>query len=143
MPMTPSDRIELPATLRRSPRHAQEIFVETLRSAIEEYGDGERARRTAYAAVKHSFEKVGDHWEEKAEKGPSDRQAERRGAEARAHRDDGDSAGGVDANASKQHLYDIAKRLQVSGRSTMSKAELVEAIQRANDRATAAARDSS
>ena len=34
----------LPATLRRSPRHAQEIFVETLRSAIAEYGDGERAR---------------------------------------------------------------------------------------------------
>jgi len=133
---------DLPSTLERSSKKAQETWLATHDAAVEQYGEGERAHRTAFASLKHSFEKVGDHWEEKAEKGPSDRQAERRGAEARAHRDEGDSAGGVDANASKQHLYDIAKRLEVSGRSTMSKAELVEAIQRANDRATAAARDS-
>ena len=136
-------RDEMPGTLKRSPKKAQNTWSETHDSAVETYGEGERAHRTAFASLKHSFEKVGDHWEEKAEKGPSDRQAERRGAEARAHRDDGDSAGGVDANASKRHLYDIARRLEVSGRSSMSKAELVEAIQRANDRATAAARDSS
>jgi hypothetical protein len=137
-----SGSTDLPSTLERSSKKAQETWLATHDAAVEQYGEGERAHRTAFASLKHSFEKVGDHWEEKAEKGPSDRQAERRGAEARAHRDDGDSASGVDANASKQHLYDIAKRLQVSGRSTMSKAELVEAIQRANDRATAAARDS-
>ncbi|WP_020144615.1 ChaB family protein [Terracoccus sp. 273MFTsu3.1] len=134
---------DLPSTLERSSTKAQETWLATHDAAVEQYGEGERAHRTAFASLKHSFEKVGDHWEEKAEKGPSDRQAERRGAEARAHRDDGDTAGGVDANASKRHLYDIAKRLEVSGRSSMSKAELVEAIQRANDRATAAARDSS
>src|SRR3954453_16529832 len=134
---------DLPSTLERSSKKAQETWLATHDAAVEQYGEGERAHRTAFASLKHSFEKVGDHWEEKAEKGPSDRQAERRGAEARAHRDDGDSAGGVDANASKRHLYDIARRLEVSGRSSMSKAELVEAIQRANDRATAAARDSS
>ena len=43
---------------------------------------------------------------------------------------------GVDANASKAHLYDVAKRLGIQGRSRMSKAELVEAIGRANDRAS-------
>jgi cation transport regulator ChaB len=132
---------DLPSTLERSPKKAQETWLATHDAAVEQYGEGERAHRTAFASLKHSFEKVGDHWEEKAEKGPSDRQAQRRGAEARAHRDNGDSAGGVDANASKRHLYDVARRLEVPGRSSMSKDELVEAIQRANNRATAAARD--
>ena len=132
---------DLPSTLERSPKKAQETWLATHDAAVEQYGEGERAHRTAFASLKHSFEKVGDHWEEKAEKGPSDRQAQRRGAQARAHRDDGDSAGGVDANASKRHLYDVARRLEVPGRSGMSKDDLVEAIQRANNRATAAARD--
>jgi hypothetical protein len=132
---------DLPSTLERSSKKAQDTWLATHDAAVEQYGEGERAHRTAFASLKHSFEKVGDHWEEKAEKGPSDPQAARRGAEARAHLDDGDTAGGVDTNASKSHLYDIAKRLGVQGRSRMSKAELVEAIQRANDRATAAARD--
>ncbi len=35
---------------------------------------------------------------------------------------------------------EVAKRLDVRGRSTMDKDELVQAIKRANDRATAAAR---
>jgi hypothetical protein len=48
----------------------------------------------------------------------------------------------VDANASKKHLQDVARRLEVRGRSTMSKDELVEAIQKANARATAKARQS-
>ena len=137
-----SSSTDLPSTLERSSRKAQETWLATHDAAVEQYGEGERAHRTAFASLKRSFEKVGDHWEEKPEKGPSDAQAARRGAEARAHLDDGDSAGGVDENASKDHLYDIAKRLDVQGRSRMSKAELVEALQRANDRATAAARDS-
>ena len=132
---------DLPSTLERSSKKAQDTWLATHDAAVEQYGEGERAHRTAFASLKHSFEKVGDHWEEKPEKGPSDPQAARRGAEARAHLDDGDTAGGVDANASKSHLYDIAKRLGVQGRSRMTKAQLVEAIQRANDRATAAARD--
>ncbi|MEO7233960.1 MAG: cation transport regulator ChaB, partial [Lapillicoccus sp.] len=36
--------------------------------------------------------------------------------------------------------YELATRLDVKGRSTMSKNELVEALQKANDRASAAAR---
>ncbi|MCM3505989.1 ChaB family protein [Curtobacterium sp. ODYSSEY 48 V2] len=124
---------EIPSTLQRSPEHAQDIFAETLDSANETYGPGERAHRTAYAAVKHEYEKVGDHWEEKDSSGPSD-------SGAAGTRGSGETQGGVDANASKAHLMEVAKRLDVSGRSTMDKDELVQAIKRANDRATAAAR---
>ncbi|HEX8867754.1 MAG TPA: ChaB family protein, partial [Lentzea sp.] len=92
------------------------------------------AHRTAFSALKHSFEKVGDHWEPKEEKGPSDDQA------ARSTPEQGETAGGVDANASKQHLYDIAKRLKIEGRSQMTKDELVDAIEKANNRETARAR---
>ena len=121
---------ELPSTLQRSPRKAQATFAKTYDAAVETYdGDESRAARTAFAAVKHAFEKVGDHWELKDEKGPSDGGP-------------GDNAGGVDAHASKRHLYELAQRLEVPGRSSMSKDELVEAIDQANQRATAKARES-
>ncbi|HET8614301.1 MAG TPA: ChaB family protein [Actinomycetales bacterium] len=125
---------ELPSTLKRSPAKAQRTFAKAHDSAAEEYGEGERAHRVAYSALKHSYEKVGDHWEAKESKGPSDEKAEGgRGSK-------GETKGGVDANASKAHLYDIAKRLDISGRSTMDKDELVDAIQKANDRASREAR---
>ena len=66
---------ELPSTLQRSDKLAQETYARTLDSAEEQYGDGERAHRTAYSALKHTHEKVGDHWEQKDAKGPSDRTA--------------------------------------------------------------------
>jgi cation transport regulator ChaB len=127
---------ELPSTLRRSPEKAQRTFAKAHDAAAEEYGEGERANRVAYAALKHSYEKVGDHWEPKQSKGPSDAQAEG------GVRTDRQTAGGVDANASKEHLYEIAKRLDVRGRSSMSKGELVDAIQKANDRETRRSRSS-
>lgn len=129
---------ELPSTLERSPEKAQRTWQSTHDSAVETYGDGERAHRTAFAALKHSFEKVGDHWEPKEQKGPSDDQAARGGADARSGARQ--TAGGVDANASKAHLLDVARRLEIRGRSRMSKAELVAAIDKANRRETAAAR---
>ena len=46
----------------------------------------------------------------------------------------------MDANASKAHLYELAQRADISGRSTMTKDELVDALQRWNDRQTAQAR---
>ncbi|WP_210505560.1 ChaB family protein [Naasia sp. SYSU D00057] len=132
----PDRKEDLPSTIQRSPKHAQEIFEKTLESAEETYGgDGERARRTAFASLKHSYEKVGDHWEEKDEKGPSDKKAEG-GVDS-----GGETQGGVDANASKEHLMDVAKRLDISGRSSMNKDELVEAIQKANAKETRKARE--
>ena len=129
---------ELPSTLQRSPAKAPRTDAKTYDSAAETYGPGERAARTALAAVKHSFEKVGDHWEPKDHQGPSDAQAARSTSQGSAKARP--TAGGVDANASKKHLYELAQRLEVPGRSTMSKAELVEAVDRANRRATAKAR---
>jgi hypothetical protein len=126
---------ELPSTLQRSDDKAKRTFAKAHDAAAEEYGEGERAHRVAFSALKHTHEKVGDHWEPKDEFGPSDARAEHgRGG-------GGESAGGVDANASKEHLYDVAKRLDVRGRSSMSKKQLVEAIQKANDRATRRSRD--
>jgi cation transport regulator ChaB len=130
---------DLPSTLQRSDSGAQEIWSATLESAIDSYGEGERARRTAFAALKHSYEKVGDHWERKSQRGPSDTQAARGGSASRRARP---TAGGVDANASKAHLMDIARRLDVPGRSRMSKPELVEEIKKANRRESARARRS-
>ena len=139
MPNDKLDRDRLPSTLARSPEKAQRTYLETLESAEKTYdGDEERAHRAAFAAVKHSFEKVGDHWEPKDHKGPSDSQAERGGQAARAGT--GETHEGVDANASKAHLLDVARRLDIPGRSKMSKDELVDAIERANRRETARAR---
>ena len=70
--------VDLPSTLERSDEKAQETYAKTLLSAEETYdGDEERAHRTAFAALKHTHEKVGDHWEPKAggRKGPSDERA--------------------------------------------------------------------
>jgi cation transport regulator ChaB len=128
---------ELPSTLERSPKKAQRTWIKAHDAAVEEYGEGERAHRTAFAALKHSFEKVGDHWEAKDEKGPSDRQAAKEGGPARRG---GDTAGGVDANATKEHLMELARKLDVPGRSTMTKDELVEALDKANQRETRQAR---
>lgn len=126
---------ELPSTLQKSSAKAQRTFAKAHDAAAEQYGEGERAHRVAYDALKHSFEKVGDHWEAKSEKGPSDARAASGGPNRK-----GKSAEGVDANASKKHLVDVARRLDISGRSTMSKAELVSAIKKANRRATARGR---
>jgi hypothetical protein len=131
-------RDDVPSTIARSDDKAVRTYKKTLESAEETYGDGERAHRTAFAALKHTHEKVGDHWEEKDHKGPSDPQAAKGGA--RARRGSQDTAGGVDANASKQHLLEVAKKVGVPGRSRMSKDELVDAIQKANNRETAKAR---
>jgi hypothetical protein len=46
----------------------------------------------------------------------------------------------VDANASKEHLRSLAKELDIPGRSTMKKSELVDAIQKANRKADSKAR---
>jgi len=134
----PDDFEDLPSTLQRSPQGARDTYAAAKASAEDTYGKGERASRTAYSALKHSYEKVGDHWEPKESKGPSDSRAESGGQDP-----SGKPAGGVDANASKAHLYERAKQLDIEGRSTMDKDELVDAIGKANEKATRKARDGS
>jgi cation transport regulator ChaB len=120
---------ELPDTLRRSPAKAQRTFAKVHDAAAEQYGEGERAHRTAYAALKHTYERVGDHWEPKDEPGPSDPRS--RGTTAQKRRGVGETYGGVDAEGNtKRELYERARRLGIEGRSRMSKAELARAIAR-------------
>ncbi|ONK11354.1 ChaB family protein [Streptomyces sp. MP131-18] len=129
-------RQELPSTLERSPRDAQRTWIKAHDSAVQEYGEGQRAHRVAYGALKHTHEKVGDHWERKESrrKGPSDPQS------ARPRQKGGRSGEGVDEQATKEHLYQVAKRLDVDGRSRMNRSELLSAVRKANRAQTREAR---
>ncbi|CAL9323032.1 ChaB family protein [Streptomyces griseoincarnatus] len=131
-------REEMPSTLERSSKDAQRTWIKAHDSAVEQYGEGERAHRVAYGALKHTYEKVGDHWERKegGRKGPSDPRS------AKPRQQGGRSGEGVDENASKEHLYALAQRLGIDGRSRMSKSELRDAIRKANRSETRAARSS-
>jgi hypothetical protein len=120
----PGKKTNVPSTIERSPKKAERTWKKAHDSAVETYGEGERAHRTAYSALKHSFEKVGDHWEPKDGKGPSDPRAKSGGRNPK-----GSSYGGVDVEGNtKDELYERAKKLGVQGRSNMSKRELAQAI---------------
>lgn len=120
-------RESMPSTVRRSPKKAQRTWIKVHDAAAREYGDGERAHRTAYSALKHSFERSGDHWIAKARKGPSDPRAKQ--PTARARRGIGQTFGGVDFYGNTRgDLYERAKKLRVEGRSGMTKRELAAAI---------------
>jgi cation transport regulator ChaB len=69
------ERTRLPSTLLNSDKHAQRLWKKAHDSAVKTYGDGERAHRVAWAALKHEYMKVGDKWVSKGWKGPSDPQA--------------------------------------------------------------------
>jgi cation transport regulator ChaB len=120
---------DLPSTLKKSPPKAQRTYMKTHDAAVEQYGEGERSRRTAIASLKHSFEKVGDHWEPKDEKGPSDPRSTKPTREKRAGK--GETFGGVDYYGNtKEELYERARKAGIPGRSTMSKKELARALAR-------------
>lgn len=131
MPKTTSsgrpNKEELPGTLKRSPEKAQRTWAKAHDSAAEQYGDGERAHRVAYSALKRSYERTDRRWEPKDHKGPSDPRSE----SPRARQNVGETYGGVDLYGnSRQQLYERARKLGVEGRSKMSKPQLAEAIAR-------------
>src|SRR5215210_3077985 len=135
----PTKKEDLPRTLKKSPPKAQRTYAKTLDSAEETYDSTRRAHQAAWSSVKHSFEKVGDHWEPKDGKGPSDEQAARRGAAARNRPKR--THGGIDVRGnSKQELYERATRAGVSGSSHMTKAELADALARKGGRPAAGLR---
>jgi hypothetical protein len=120
-------RSELPGTLKRSGAKAQRTFAKAHDAAVEQYGEGERAHRTAMAALKRTHERRGDRWVAKDGSGPSDPRSKKTTAQKR--RGEGETFGGVDVEQnSKQELYERARRLGVEGRSRMSKLELARAI---------------
>jgi ChaB len=95
-------RRELPDTTARSRKKAQRTSLQAHDSAVETYGEGERAHWTAFAALKHSFD-------------------------GRARRG-GRTSGGVDVlGSTRDELYERARKLGVRGRSRMRKEELARA----------------
>ncbi len=138
-PMAKADE-KIPDTIKRSPPKAQRTWKKTLESAEAQYGKGERASRTAYAQLKQSFEKVGDHWESKDGSGPSDSRSAQKSTKAK-RQGKGKTYGGVDVRGStKEELENKANKLGIRGRSRMSKDELGEAINKANQHKTAQSR---
>ena len=123
---------ELPAPIQRSGEKAKRTYAKAHDSAVETYGEGERAHRTAYSALKHTHEKKGDRWVPKDQKGPSDPRAKDPKARERSGSKEGTPTfGGVDVEGNtRQDLYERAKELEVRGRSGMSKEELAEAVAR-------------
>ena len=53
---------DLPGTLKRSSKDAQQTFTRALTRAVQAYGEGDQANRAAFAEFKRTFEKRGDHW---------------------------------------------------------------------------------
>ena len=120
---------ELPSTLKRSAAKAKRTWIATHDSAVEQYGEGERAHRTTFAALKHSYEKVGDRWEQKNSPGPSDPQSGRTDKGKRDH--PSMTLGGVDLYGhTRDELLERAAELDIRGRSRMTKVELAQAIAR-------------
>ncbi|MFY1635044.1 ChaB family protein [Solwaraspora sp. WMMB335] len=131
-------RKDVPSTIARSDDKAVRTYKKTLESAEESYDDPARSHRAAYASLKHTHEKVGDHWQPKDGKGPSDPQAAQ--GTPRSLRQPRRTAQGVDVNASKGHLDDVARQVGIDDPASMNKDDLVRAIEKANARATAKAR---
>src|SRR5437899_2817758 len=112
-------REDMPSTIRRSDDRAQDIYVQTHDAAVEQYGEGERAHRTAFASLKNEYRKSGDRWVPKGHRGPSDPQAE---GNRFTHRV---TAGGYDVGpeATLAELRQEARELNIPGRSRMNKDE--------------------
>jgi cation transport regulator ChaB len=127
----PTKKEDLPGTLKRSPKKAQRTYAETLDSAHEQYDSEEAAHRVAFDSLKHSFEKKGDHWEPKKTKGPSDPQAAKSGPAAR--RSSTPTGGGKVVGTTKKELLEQARKLDVPGRSKMSRDELTVAVAKAKE----------
>jgi cation transport regulator ChaB len=120
---------DMPSTVQRSSAKAQRTWGKAHDRAVDSYGEGERAHRTAFGALKHTHEKKDDRWVAKDDKGPSDPRSE--GSTSDKRRGKGETYGGVDAKGNtRKELYERARKLDISGRSSMNKRELARAIGR-------------
>jgi hypothetical protein len=124
----PDDQVDVPSTLRRSSAKVRRTYEKTLASGEEQYGNEERAHRTAWGSVNNVGEKKADHSELKGETGASDPRSMKLAAQKR--RGEGETYGGVDIQGNTRGgLVQRAKDEGVRGYSTLPKAELGRALQ--------------
>jgi hypothetical protein len=55
----------MPQTIARSDKRAQTIWTRAYSRAAREQGEGRRAERAAYDALKQEYEKKGERWVKK------------------------------------------------------------------------------
>ena len=135
--------------LERSPKKPKARTSKKRDSAAGEFGEGKRVLRTAVKAVKHTLEKAVDPGEPKRKKEPglvkaADGRSRKKSSLAKAvdgRRGKGKTTGKAKTSASKHDLMDRAKKLDISGRSRMTKTELVDAIRKADAKSTRRARE--
>lgn len=125
----PAKKEDLPSTLERSPGKVRRTYTKALDSAHGEYGDEQRAHRTAWGAVKNVAEKKGDHWELKDHTGPSDPRSRQPAKHKRQGK--GETYRGIDVDQNtKAELVERARKVGITGYSRMTKAELAEKLAR-------------
>ena len=127
---------DMPSTVARSSKKARDTWGKTHDAAVDQYGEGKRAHRTAFASLKHTHEKWGTAGWTRAGRalgrpGGEDRC---RGPTRRPHRGWGRCQGQQGAPARRRQA---ARRPRPQ---PDDQGRVVEAIGRANDRATARAR---
>jgi hypothetical protein len=116
---------------QKSGRRAQESYAKALDSAIQTYGAGDRARRSAIASVSRTFQRLGDRWVPRSPQSARTAQATRRSASS-ANSSRPTQSGNIDMKSTKDNLMNAARRMQIPGRSRMNKPELVAALRKAN-----------
>ena len=99
MVLNKKERETAPGTLKRSPDKAQDMYMHTLESAEQVYGDGEAPHRIALALLETFIREGGRPLGTQGRAGPSDEQDAKRGVEASSSTPP--DRGGVNANATK------------------------------------------
>jgi cation transport regulator ChaB len=56
----------MPQTIARSDKQAQGIWSRAYTRAAKQHGEGRKAERVAYDALKETYEKKGDRWVKKS-----------------------------------------------------------------------------
>lgn len=133
--MISSDSCDPRKATRESLQGSQYIWIAAHDSAVQTYGEGERAHRTPFVASKHIREKMGGDWSTKINRGSDDPAIS--AATDPPQRGKGDTH----AHISKKKLYEIASRLHIPRRSLMNKKELAEAIRMSGESATTSQRE--
>jgi hypothetical protein len=118
-------RLSAAQPLRRPSKIEPRARASAKPAQTEPAAEAGSVHRTAYVPLKHDSERITERWA---------RTGRKAGAESSAtvnRQSIGKLVGGVTPSATKQRLYKVAKRLAIKQRSTMTRRQLADAIERA------------